>query len=98
MNPQDELNEKLSRIRSYLDAKDLHGVFLSKQSNFSWVTGGCENRVAITSELGAATIFISRDRICVIANNIEAPRLRQEEVDELDATTRDRLRVLGYLD
>jgi Xaa-Pro aminopeptidase len=89
VNPQDELNEKLRRVRGYLDAKKLHGVFLSKQNNFSWVTGGCENRVAITSELGAATIFVSRDRICVIANNIEAPRLRQEEIGELDIEVLD---------
>ncbi|NQT19355.1 MAG: M24 family metallopeptidase [Planctomycetes bacterium] len=89
MNPQDELNEKLARIRRYLDARNLHGVFLTRQSNFSWVTGGCENRVTITSEIGAATAFVSRERICVIANNIEAPRLRQEEVGELDVEVLD---------
>ena len=55
MNSQDELNEKLKRVRGYLDAKKLHGIFLTKQNNFSWMTGGCENRVAITSETGAAT-------------------------------------------
>jgi len=89
VNSQDELNEKLQRVRGYLDAKKLHGVFLTKQNNFSWMTGGCENRVAITSETGAATMFVGPDNICVVANNIEAPRLRNEELDELEIEVLD---------
>ncbi len=90
MSPHDELKEKLNRITTYLDARNLQAIFLTRHNNFSWITGGCENRVAITSETGAATVFVSRDRVCVIANNIEAPRLRHEELDELG------LEVLDY--
>jgi len=83
MSPQDELKEKRQRVTGYLDAAKLHGVFLARQDNFSWMTAGGENRVGITSETGAATLFVSRERLCVIADNIEAPRLRQEELAEL---------------
>lgn len=83
MTLRDELAAKLQRIAAYLDAKGLHGIFLTRQSNFSWITCGAENRVVTTSDAGAATAFAGRERLCVIANNIEAPRLRSEELAEL---------------
>ncbi|HUW35534.1 MAG TPA: M24 family metallopeptidase [Planctomycetota bacterium] len=83
LTPQEEFKEKLDRVRGHLDRKGLHGVCLTRQGNFAWIACGGENRVVTASEIGAATAFVSRDRICVVADNIEAPRLRQEELAEL---------------
>ena len=90
MNLQEELKEKLDRIRGYLGRKKLCGVFLTRQGNFSWITCGGENRVVIASEIGAATVLVTGDRICVVADSIESPRLKQEELGELG------LEVLEY--
>ena len=89
MSKQDELQQKRSRIDSYLDTKSLHGIFLTRQNNFAWITGGCENRVGLATEIGAATAYVTRDSIIIITNNIEAPRLRHEELGELDIEVRD---------
>jgi len=89
VSKQDELRRKRQRINNYLDAKGLHGVFLTRQNNFAWVTGGCENRVSVASDIGAATAYVTRDSVIVITNNIEAPRLRNEELGELDIEVRD---------
>ena len=90
MNLQEELKEKLDRVRAYLDRKKLHGLFLTRQGNFSWITCGSENRVVTASEIGAATVAVTADRIVVVADSIESPRLKQEELAELG------LEVLEY--
>jgi len=84
VSQQHELNDKLQKARAYLDAKNLHGMFLTRQNNFSWITCGGENRVVTASEAGAAAVFIGRDKACVVADNIESPRLRLEELNDID--------------
>lgn len=75
---------KWDRVRGYLDWKGLHGLFLVSRANFAWATGGGDDHVGLATEAGVATLFLARDRRCVITDNIEAPRLRAEEVLEPD--------------
>ena len=74
-----EIHEKERRVRVFLEQKDLSGMLLKRQANFSWMTGGGLNLVGITTELGAASLLITKDAKFVICNNIEAPRMEDEE-------------------
>ncbi len=74
-----EIREKERRVRAFMEQKDLSGVLLKRQANFSWMTGSGLNLVGITSELGAASLLITKDAKFVICNNIEAPRMEEEE-------------------
>jgi Xaa-Pro aminopeptidase len=79
-----EIREKERRVREFLQAKGLVGVLLKRQANFSWMTGGGLNLVGITTEVGATSLFITKDAKYTISNNIEAPRMvKEEEVEEL---------------
>src|SRR4051812_12382065 len=76
-----ELEIKARRLEALLDRNSLDGVLLTLRSNFSWITGGRINRIANSSPIGVATILATRDgqRVC-LANRIEAPRFRDEEL------------------
>jgi Xaa-Pro dipeptidase len=75
----DEIREKERRIREFLRAKDLRALLLKRQANFSWLTAGGLNLVGITTEVGAASLLITETGKYVITNNIESPRMVEEE-------------------
>jgi len=75
----DEVREKERRIREFLRAKGLKALLLKRQANFSWLTAGGLNLVGITTEVGAASLLITEQGKFVITNNIEAPRMAEEE-------------------
>ncbi|AEJ60908.1 M24 family peptidase-like protein [Spirochaeta thermophila DSM 6578] len=75
----DEIAEKLRRVRALMEEKGLEAVYLKRQTNFSWITGGGRNVVGITLELGVAGILVTSTRCYAVCNNIESPRMREEE-------------------
>src|SRR5512139_1784665 len=79
MGSSDEIKEKERRVREFLRSKNLEGLLLKRQANFSWMTCGGLNLVGITTEFGATSLLIKEDSKFVISNNIEAPRMMDEE-------------------
>jgi Xaa-Pro aminopeptidase len=75
----DEIKEKERRVRDFLRSKGLKALFLKRQANFSWMTCGGLNLVGITTEFGATSLLITKDSKFFISNNIEAPRMIEEE-------------------
>ncbi len=75
----DEIKEKEKRVREFLRSKKLKALLLKRQANFSWMTGGGLNLVGITTEMGATSLLITENSKFVISNNIEAPRMIEEE-------------------
>jgi len=76
-----EIEVKTARLGEFLDNHHLDGVMLTLRSNFAWITAGKCNRIANNTPVGVATILATRDgkRVC-LANRIEAPRFRDEEL------------------
>jgi Xaa-Pro dipeptidase len=79
MGLADEIKEKERRVRDFLRLKGLKALLLKRQANFSWMTCGGLNLVGITTEVGATSLLITEDSKFVISNNIEAPRMIEEE-------------------
>jgi Xaa-Pro dipeptidase len=75
----DEMKEKERRVREFLKAKGLKALLLKRQANYSWMTCGGLNLVGIATEMGATSLLITDNSKFVIANNIEGPRMRDEE-------------------
>ena len=75
-----EIAEKERRVRDYLASRGLDALVLSAQANFAWFTCGADNRVGIGTDLGASSILITPDSKYIICDNIEAPRVLDEEV------------------
>lgn len=80
-----ELDEKTERLARMLAANDLGGVLLTLQPNFSWLTCGRRNGIDTSREAGAGALLVRSDgKRFVLANNIEMPRLLDEEVSAED--------------
>ena len=79
MTKTGEIQEKEQRVRQFLGEKGLRALLLKRQANFSWLTCGGLNLVGIATEVGATSLLITEDSKYVICNNIEAPRMIEEE-------------------
>ena len=74
-----EQREKRARIKALLEAKNLDAVVLKKGANVAWIIGG-RAHIPTTLELSCMDVVVYRDRIVVVTNKIEAPRLEAEEL------------------
>ena len=64
-----------------------HGVgalLLSSPANFAWYTGGADNRVDHGDPVGVASVLLTGDDAYILTNNIEAPRMREEQTPEME--------------
>ena len=80
MNREQLIARNHSRVKAYLAKRDIDGVILAQRPNFSWFTGGGLSYVNAASETGVAGLYIDADKCLCVTNNIEAPRLKKEEL------------------
>ncbi|CAN5258646.1 M24 family metallopeptidase [soil metagenome] len=76
-----------SRDRSLRELMDGHGVgalLLSSPANFAWYTGGADNRVDHGDPVGVASVLVTTDDAYILTNNIEAPRMREEQTPVME--------------
>jgi Xaa-Pro aminopeptidase len=74
-----EFDLKMSRIQALLDERQLDALLLQRVSSFAWATCGAASYVNTATTTGASSLLVTRSGRYVIVNNIEAPRLEQEE-------------------
>ena len=74
-----ELGAKLAVVRAQLAPAGLAAIRLRGADWFAWLTGG-SSIVDTSSELGVAEVLITATGVTVITNQIDAQRLREEEV------------------
>jgi Xaa-Pro aminopeptidase len=70
------------RLDAYLDREDLAAVWFARPNAFGWLTGGGDSYVSHHADLGVGAVGYDGDGLHVVTDNIEAPRLREEEVPE----------------
>ncbi len=80
-----ETEIKWMRIKKLLSEKNMKGVILNKISNFAWFTGGGSNYVALNTENGICWLLVTEEKIYLLTDNIEAKRIRQEEMIDIPA-------------
>ncbi|MGQ9651469.1 MAG: M24 family metallopeptidase [Phycisphaerae bacterium] len=81
---REEQEVKHQRVVEYMESHSLDAVVLAQRPNFAWYTVGGLNHVGTADSTGIAALLITRDRAICITNNIEAPRLADEELADLD--------------
>lgn len=75
----DEFRIKMDRIRGLLEVHELDALLLKKASSFAWATCGAASFINTASTYGEASLLITKGDQYLITNNIEAPRLEEEE-------------------
>ncbi len=78
-NATEGFHERITAVRSILDAKNLSAVVLRRNPNLAWVLAG---RVHVPTTIDAACLdlIITPTKITAVTNVIEAPRLIAEEL------------------
>ena len=79
MTRLEEVILKEQRLRALMSQRGLEAVWIRKQPNFSWCTGGGLNMVGIATEMGVTSLVLTRTGRHLIASNIEAGRMLKEE-------------------
>ncbi len=76
---RDESVDKELRIRHFMADEQLDALLLRRISSFAWATNGAASFVNTAAEVGEAALLLTPTGRFVITNNIEAPRLTDEE-------------------
>jgi Xaa-Pro aminopeptidase len=77
-----EVAGKLAMLRAALDLSGAGAIRLRGTDWFAWVTAGGSNAVLLAADTGVAEVLVTREEACVLTDEIEAARLREEEVPD----------------
>jgi Xaa-Pro dipeptidase len=79
----EEIREKQRRLGELVDREGVDALAIANVGNFAWLTCGGSNWVGTSSDIGASTAVVTRDARYIVCNNVEAPRIADEEVGGL---------------
>jgi len=74
-----EFDQKQQRIQTLLAEQRLDALLLQRVSSFAWATCGAASYVNMAATTGAASLLVAPSGRYVVTDNIEAPRIEQEE-------------------
>ncbi|MES1981308.1 MAG: M24 family metallopeptidase [Pseudomonadota bacterium] len=77
-----EVEQKLAIMRSWLGSTGASVLRLRGTDWFAWATAGGSNTVLLTAETGVAEIVVGANDAYLLTDDIEALRLREEEVPD----------------
>lgn len=80
-NVNQEIQEKLHRIRQFMTIKEYDVIRIQTPCLFAWLTGGGRNYVDITSSWTGAVLYITHEDIVAAFANNEADRIVAEELE-----------------
>ncbi len=75
-----ELENKLARLRRWLDRIGAQAVLIADHGGFAWITGGGDSHVSLGQEEGTASVLVTPEHAFLLAANNELPRIVDEEV------------------
>jgi Xaa-Pro dipeptidase len=85
---REEVRIKHQRVLEYLRSHDLDAVVLTQRGNFAWYTAGGLNHVSTADTAGVSSLLVTAGKAICITNNIEAPRMVEEELADLGIEVR----------
>ena len=74
-----EVEVKLEKVQALLAGRGLNALLIQQVTNFAWLTAGASSYINTADSLGVASLLVVPHGRYLITNNIEAPRLREEE-------------------
>ncbi len=75
---QDEIEEKLRRVRSWLAGQPVEGVVLAGVDAVAWLTAGLTSPVERGAALGPLRLVVTGDLFAAVTTNVERPRIEFE--------------------
>ena len=84
-----ELQKKADLCREFLNKTGTAGLLLSEAANVSWLTGGSETHVVLALPFSAGPLLVTAEDVYLCSDNIEAPRMFDEEIGGLGIKKND---------
>lgn len=81
---RDYRHARAQRLRRQMERLGIGAVLLRQPANFAWYTGGADNRVNHAQSVGVASVLVTPTEEYVIATNIEARRMREEQTPDIE--------------
>jgi len=81
---------KHQRIREYLDQTEQDAVVLGRADSVAWFTSGGELYQDCGSETSSVLLYINRKSRAVVADNVQSPRVFEEELAGLGFQLKER--------
>lgn len=75
----DEIMDHVENLREWMKNEGYDGIVLSRRDNFTWVSGGAKNAVCTNTEVGIGHYVIDAERIRLLADSSDAPRMGKEQ-------------------
>jgi Xaa-Pro aminopeptidase len=72
------------RLLELMERRRLEALLLRQWNNFAWYTNGADSRVDRSIPLGVADVLITSEAEYIFTNNIEAPRMREEQTPDFE--------------
>jgi len=72
------------KLRNLMQEQGLDALLLRRPANFAWYTGGADNRVDRGDPLGVAGVLLTPGSTYVLTDNVEAPRMRDEQTPDME--------------
>jgi Xaa-Pro dipeptidase len=72
------------RLLELMERCGVGALLLRRSINFAWYTNGADNRVDHASPFGVAAVIITPEAEYVLTDNIEAPRMREEQTADFE--------------
>lgn len=75
-----EAGQKVTRLRAALRTAGLDGLVLATERNLNWLTAGGKDNVVWAQRETPVKLLVTADRLYLVADNIEGPRMMSEEL------------------
>lgn len=62
-----ETQEKIARLRRWMEREKVGGVYLQQPRHFAWLTAGGENRLSEVSEEGVGGVLVTPEKVYLLA-------------------------------
>jgi Xaa-Pro aminopeptidase len=89
LNEIELFHVRIALIQAFLRNNKYDGVLLNRPDNFAMATGGKRSYIYMFSDVGACSLFVSKDgKAYFVGNTIEEPRMMAEEIGVLGVDTK----------
>ena len=85
-----EVEEKHQRVIAFLDQHDHDALLLTRADSIAWFTSGGDLGQNLGSDLATVALFINRGSRAILADNVQTPRVFDEEVAGLGFSLKER--------
>lgn len=79
--------EKSNRLRTYMKNNGYEFAVMARRDNFAWITGGGDNKIFRSSDVGFGILIIGINSIQFVAQTMDSGRIFDEELQGLDIET-----------